>query len=516
MTDYLQLETHLTNHFNLTHFRLGQKEIIEDVMLGKDVLGVLPTGSGKSLCYQLPAKLLSGVTIVVSPLISLMTDQVRQLKSMNFKDVIALNSFMDFETRQKALRNLSAYKLIFLSPELLQQQIIQRHLQQLAINLFVIDEAHCISQWGHEFRPDYLKLNKTIQLLSNPPVLTLSATAPENVQKDIINSLERPQMVKHIYPMDRENIAFLIQKIKFNQEKVSSITNLLETYRVPTLIYFSSRKMTERVTQELTKRLHSKRIAFYHGGMEPMDRIAIQQQFMNDQLNVICCTSAFGMGIDKGNIRLVIHYHFPPNLEAFIQEVGRAGRDGQRSLSIVLYSEHDRNLPQNMIEQELPSEIQLKNVFNYLANHSNSGSISVELETELVKKFQLSEIQWRFIHYQLEKNDIINNDKIIYHPDEFQSVFDVINTHRKNRLQLKHAKLSDMISWLNETGCLREHLYKHFQIGYQRPYGNCCSNCGIPLKDWQPNQTKRKEDKHLDWHIKLKKLLFIGETNEPK
>lgn len=191
MTDYLKLETHLTNHFNLTHFRLGQKEIIEDVMLGKDVLGVLPTGSGKSLCYQLPAKLLSGVTIVVSPLISLMTDQVRQLKSMNFKDVIALNSFMDFETRQKALRNLSAYKLIFLSPELLQQQIIQRHLQQLAINLFVIDEAHCISQWGHEFRPDYLKLNKTIQLLSNPPVLTLSATAPENVQKDIINSLER-------------------------------------------------------------------------------------------------------------------------------------------------------------------------------------------------------------------------------------------------------------------------------------------------------------------------------------
>src|SRR5690625_3264426 len=179
------LETRLNQHFQFDRFREGQKEIITDVMADKDVLGILPTGSGKSLCYQLPAMLLPGTTVVISPLISLMNDQVKQLKSMNFKQVIAFNSFIDSGTRRIALKNLSAYKLIYVSPELLQDQHVQTQLKRISISLFVVDEAHCISQWGHEFRPDYLKLNDTIQLIGNPPVLALSATAPQAVQDDI-------------------------------------------------------------------------------------------------------------------------------------------------------------------------------------------------------------------------------------------------------------------------------------------------------------------------------------------
>src|SRR5690625_3446864 len=191
--------------------------------------------------------LLSGTTVVISPLISLMNDQVNQLKAMNFKKVIAFNSFIDFETRRRALKNLSAYKLIYLSPELLQDQHVQNQLKRISISLFVVDEAHCISQWGHEFRPDYLKLNDTIQWTDNPPVLALSATAPQAVQNDIIHSLRRPNMVKHIYPMDRENIAFSICKVQHDADKMEKITNLLKTYHVPTLIYFSSRRATEKI-----------------------------------------------------------------------------------------------------------------------------------------------------------------------------------------------------------------------------------------------------------------------------
>ena len=509
------LEARLYQYFHFNHFREGQKEIITDVMAGKDVLGILPTGSGKSLCYQLPAMLLSGTTVVISPLISLMNDQVNQLKAMNFKKVIAFNSFIDFETRRRALKNLSAYKLIYLSPELLQDQHVQNQLKRISISLFVVDEAHCISQWGHEFRPDYLKLNDTIQLTDNPPVLALSATAPQAVQNDIIHSLKRPNMVKHIYPMDRENIAFSICKVQHDTDKMEKITNLLETYHVPTLIYFSSRRATEKVTDELLDKLPTKRIAFYHGGMEPIDRIAIQQQFMNDQLDVICCTSAFGMGINKNNIRLIIHFHFPPQLEAFIQEVGRAGRNGKTSVSVLLYSEQDTYLPQNMIEQELPTENQLKHVLQYVSSMPRNQIIP-KFDDEMAHKLQVNEIQWRFIHYQLEKNDILSDNKVVDFPKHWGYVFDMINAQRKKRQQLKQAKLMKMIAWMNETDCFRKHLYKHFQRGYQTPTMFCCSNCGLSWDKWQPEQSVNKNKALDSWQVKLKKLLYFGENDESK
>src|SRR5690625_2850765 len=351
------LNNYLLKYFNYSAFQKGQREIIEDILAGNDVLGVLQTGSGKSLCYQLPAKILPGITIVVSPLISLMIDQVRQVKAFYFKEVVALHSFLDWKEKRGILNNLHLYKLVYVSPELLQNKDILQRFRQLKVSLFVIDEAHCISQWGYDFRTDYLRLTKVIQTLNNPTILALTGTATPEVQNDIMSNLDRIDMKCHIYPMVRQNISLITHHINGGEaQKFEMLTNLVSTYHQPTIIYFSSRKMTEQTAIKLSHKLPYKNIAFYHGGMESTDRLKIQQQFMNEQLDIICCTSAFGMGINKKNIRFVIHYHMPTQIESYIQEIGRAGRDGKESVSILLYRNGDEQLPYQIIENELPTE----------------------------------------------------------------------------------------------------------------------------------------------------------------
>ena len=499
--------------FRLSSFRLGQREIITDVLNGNDVLGILPTGTGKSLCYQLPAKLLSGTTIIVSPLIALMLDQVKQLKAANFKEVIALNSFMNWSERMNVYKNLQSYKLIYISPELLQNEDLLNYLTQLKVSLFVVDEAHCISQWGHEFRPDYLKLASIIERLDNPPTLALSATATRSVQHDIMETLKRPHMIKHIYPIDKENITFTIQKVDDNQQKKAIILDILSKVRIPTIIYFSSRRATQEVSEYLTTRLPNQRIAFYHGGMDPSDRVIVQQQFMNDQLDVICCTSAFGMGIDKANIRLVIHYHLSTQIESYIQEVGRAGRDGKESLSILLYNEADVYIPKNLIENELPTKSMLQITFNKLYElYINHQIIPMKTE-EIESLLGLNETQWRFLHYQLERHGIIHGSHIKYNSYKWKEAFESISTTQKERYLFKQTKLNEIIDWIKEENCLREQLYKSFQPTYKKALFQCCSNCGFSFAEWKPKQTIITSSKKLSWQEKLKELLLLeGKT----
>ena len=499
----------LKHYFGYESFRPGQKEIIKDIMRGKDVLGILPTGSGKSVCYQLPAILMSGSTIVVSPLISLMMDQVKQLKANNLKSAVALNSFMTPSERRQTLQALHKYKLIYISPELLQQHEIQQRLKKMDISLFVIDEAHCISQWGFEFRPDYLKLADIAGLLNNPPILALSATAPENVQKDIIQLLSRPGMTKHIYPMDRENIAISISRKDNDQEKIAEISHILSRFSVPTLIYFSSRQAAEKTAAALRETL-PQRIAYYHGGLEQHDRISVQQQFMNNQLDVICCTNAFGMGINKPDIRLVIHFHFPPQLEGYIQEAGRAGRDGKSSVSLILYSMQDYFIPKKFITNELPSVKDLSFVFQYLSEQRRLPAAW----DEVGEIFKLNETQWRFLRYQLENHAIIKDNRLIAGSSQLASAFNKITDAIHNRTAVKEGKLQDMLNWLQTEGCLREALYKNFQPSFRKPDGSCCSHCGFTLADWKVEQTIIDDRFSGNWEDKLKKLLLIGENNE--
>ncbi|MFA1820681.1 ATP-dependent DNA helicase RecQ [Virgibacillus oceani] len=511
MYEKVNLTEILQKYFGYNSFRPGQKEIIKDIMSGEDVLGILPTGSGKSICYQLPSTLLDGSTIVVSPLISLMMDQVQQLKASNFKRVTALNSFMDKSERRQTLQQLHNYKLIYVSPELLQQEEIQQRLMKLKISLFVIDEAHCISQWGYEFRPDYLKLERIADILNRPPILALSATAPETVQKDIIQALKRPEMKKHIYPMDRENIAISIKRKESIEEKIDEITYILSRLAVPTLIYFSSRQAAEKTAAALREKL-PQRIAYYHGGLEAHDRISVQQQFMHNQLDVICCTNAFGMGINKPDIRLIIHFHFPSRLEAYTQEAGRAGRDGLSSVSIILYSLQDYFIPKKMIHNELPATEDVYFVLGYLYENKE---IPPTLEA-IGETFKINEIQWRFLRYQLENHAIIKGNEVIANKRQISHAFNKIKAFIHNRTSTKEQKLTDMLSWLQTEGCLRKDLYKNFQPSYQNPDGPCCSNCGFTLTDWEPENFKIEPLAPQSWEHRLKKLLMIGDNNEAK
>ncbi|MDY0408338.1 RecQ family ATP-dependent DNA helicase [Virgibacillus soli] len=503
-----KLEQQLDRIFQFSSFRTGQKEIIADVLEGKDVFGILPTGSGKSICYQLPAALLPGTTIVVSPLIALMLDQVKQLKAKKFKRVIALNSFMNPVERNRVYHQLDQYKLVYVSPEILQQAEFLSCLQRTPISLFVIDEAHCISQWGHEFRPDYMKLQEVINLLGHPPVLALSATVSPTVKRDIYQSLNI-HMIEHIYPIDRENIIFHFMKVDSELEKRHRVKEILSDYRGPTLIYFSSRVTAELISQTLSDELPHLRIAFYHGGMDQVDRVTIQQQFMNDQLDVICCTSAFGMGIDKRNIRLIIHYHIPGQLESFIQEAGRAGRDGLESVSLVLYMENDEVLQAHMIQSELPTEEMIRSSFQKLYELAQANE-SIPTDELLIQQiFQLNETQWNFLYFQLEKHQIVKNKRIYFESETWHEVLEATIHIREKRFKIKRKKLLEMKTWITEEGCLRANLYKGFQKDFTKPKKYCCSYCGFDLKRWKPPIKQKKTEEISSWQTKLAQLLLV-------
>ncbi|WP_186577837.1 RecQ family ATP-dependent DNA helicase [Aquibacillus kalidii] len=507
------LEQQLETFFGHTNFRQGQKEIITDILSGKDVLGILPTGSGKSICYQLPARILEGTTLVISPLISLMIDQVKQLIASGFKEVIAINSFLANSDRKQVFHDLSKYKLIYASPEMLQNNVFMEKLKKLTVSLFVIDEAHCISQWGHEFRPDYLKLNETINYLNHPPVLALSATATPEVQEDIVHQLDCPLMTRHIYSMDRDNIAFIVERFDHFNQKLEYAANLLKRFPVPTMIYFSSRNWTEQAVDILSKKLPNLRIAFYHGGMDQTDRMLVQQQFMNDQLDVICCTSAFGMGINKTNIRLVIHFHLPTQMESFIQEVGRAGRDGESSVSVVLVAPNDNQLPKRLIETELPTEAQSKNVISFITEHIHIQNNFRLVDTEMMKLFHLSETQWRFLKYQLEKHGMIKEGRILtdfHNPHHIESH---ITTLIKNRMQYKQEKLGALFEWVAGESCRRKNLFLSFQTDVNKPKYMCCDHCDFTFNQWNPTFNTIKNE-NIGWKKQLKQLFLQGINNE--
>lgn len=504
----------LKKHFSYEQFRTGQLEIIQSVLSKRDTLAVLPTGTGKSICYQLPALMLEGTTIIVSPLISLMLDQVKDLHAKHIKRVVAITSFMSRQERQKVFTNIHSYKMIFISPELLQFPSMMRQLKKITVSLFVIDEAHCISQWGHAFRPDYLRLVQVIRELNDPTILALSATAPPRVQSHIKKSLHRESMNRFIYPMDRSNIGLFINKVSSDSEKNHFLLQLTSTYDVPTLIYFSSRAQAEETAQLLREEFIHRRVAFYHGEMDQIDRITVQQQFMNDQIDIICCTSAFGMGINKANIRLIVHYHFPGQLESFIQEIGRAGRDGKQSVSVVLQGPFDHTLPQYFLNQELPTNETIDHIITYIQRQSNKA-FNQEIEKDIRETFQLTETQWRFMLYQLEFHGMIK-ENTIYHKKDIHIYSSAIKKMRLRRMDDQQKSLSTAQTWLNESDCLREKLYQHFQDEHTEVTHLCCSNCHTSFSDWKLEEVKKQTVYPKSWEQQLQKLLQVGVTNEPK
>ena len=364
----MSLASLLQKHFGHPGFRPGQQAVVEHVVSGQHALVVMPTGHGKSLCYQLPAMALSGTTIVVSPLIALMKDQVDALQAKNIA-ATSINSSLSREERNHRIQAMidGHYKLVYVAPERFNDHFMGA-LSRTKVGLLAIDEAHCISQWGHDFRPDYLRLGGVLKRLGELPLIALTATATPAVQDDILSQLDLPSARRFVTGFDRENLRLEVETPRTAKSKYSMLPGLLNS--LPGLVYCATRKHVEEVRQTLVQ--HGIQAEAYHAGLDHDVRTRVQEEFIEGRIPVVVATNAFGMGVDKSNIRTIIHFDVPGTLEAYYQEVGRAGRDGKPARAILLSRPADRQLQEFFIQNAHPPAQDVQRTYAALRRHTEN------------------------------------------------------------------------------------------------------------------------------------------------
>lgn len=369
-------ENLLQEHFHLKTFRLGQKEIISDVLAKKDVLAVLPTGGGKSLCYQFPALVLGQLTVVISPLIALMRDQVSSLRRLGIS-AGCLHAGQSEDDKRKIFQEiaLGGPFILYLSPERVQKEGFKNWIKNRPVSLFAVDEAHCVSQWGHDFREEYGQLSALKSLRPDVPILALTASATPTVLTDIAKQLNLKDPERRVHGFYRPNLYYQVEICADDDAKVALLLQSIKqnpTGRI--IIYCGTRKVTEELAQFLSKRFEQ--VGYYHAGLPSETRNDVQERYSLGHLRILCATNAFGMGIDQPDVRLVVHYQMPANIDSLYQEMGRAGRDGIDSTCLLLYAKKDKGL-QSFFISGSEAQQEIKNLrwrnLESLVNYSEGG-----------------------------------------------------------------------------------------------------------------------------------------------
>jgi ATP-dependent DNA helicase RecQ len=403
-----KLDALLRNTFGLRRLRPGQREVISSVLGGADTFAIMPTGGGKSLCYQLPALCLTGMVVVVSPLISLMRDQHAKLEELGIA-AVQLNSAIPREEEDAAMAAIAEgrCRIVFATPERLTHPEFLDVLRRQRIALFVVDEAHCVSQWGHDFRPAYLELSSAIDALGHPPLLALTATATEHAASDIVRQLgmRRPRIVDTgIY---RDNLVYEVVQVTSERERLEELMRAVATQRGAGIVYCATVAAVEAVHAALAERGES--VTLYHGRLAAKDRQQNQDAFMNGERRVMVATNAFGMGIDKADIRFIIHYQMPGTLEAYYQESGRAGRDGADAACILLFHYKDKRLQQFFLVRDYPGGADVRTVYAAAMDLVRDGPVALSTLCDALP--ELPESRVRVTLKLLKSAGLLGQDK---------------------------------------------------------------------------------------------------------
>ena len=385
----------LIKYWGHTIFRPKQELIIDNVLNQQDVLALLPTGGGKSVCYQIPALIKEGVCIVISPLISLMQDQIKHLKSKGIKS-ISVSSSMSYSQTDTALTNCiyGGVKFLFLSPEKLKNNLVISRVKEMTINLITIDEAHCISEWGHDFRPSYKKISEFREILPDVSILALTATANSNVIDDIQKSLKfnSSNIIKS--SLIRPKLSYVVDDII---DKRKRLIKLLNKIKSSVIIYVDTRRKSEEISLFLNNKGFTS--SFYHAGVHPDDRTKRQLSWSNNETRIIVATNSFGMGIDKPDVKLVVHMHMPSSIESYFQEAGRAGRNGETSFSFLLANKNDITKQENLLQTKYPD---IDYVINIYQNISSYLQIAVGDNIQEYLAFDIEKFAKRYGHSTLQ------------------------------------------------------------------------------------------------------------------
>ena len=490
----VDIRTALRERFGFDEFYPGQEEVVSRVLDGHDTLAILATGAGKSLTYQLPALLLEGTSVVVSPLIALMKDQLDMLREIGITDAVALNSTLSDDQEQAARVRIAAggLKIVYVTPEKLEDEGFLAILRSIHVPLFVVDEAHCISQWGHDFRPAYLALGHVIEQLGHPTVLALTATATPAVREDVLAQLG----IEHVKPIvrgfDRPNLVYEARKADKEADKLKILSKLFtgdNTLDGTGIIYTATIKNALEVQKYLTEILHIP-ASVYHSKLHKEERTLAHERFMDESIRAVVATNAFGLGIDKSNIRFVVHYDLPGSVEAYTQEAGRAGRDGLRSRCILIYRMSDTRVQNYFLTGKYPGIEEVQRVFGTIEVFG--GQAAGVSMTDLRKIQQLPLTKLKVILALLKKSGYIQQaGKSAYALTEAARkngalVLSLANYETKKAYD--QSKLAMILQYAENGSCRRRFILNYF--GEDFDVVNCgrCDNCFKSLAGATPEQ----------------------------